>query len=135
LNNFVKSFAIFWVKIAKLRTFPSRLSVRRLEIGRLIDRRVTWHRRPACGICNCRLLHYNLARLFSCRHTYLRRAERLSIITHCVPVPLHSCLPRQNMVHGVQVARRRNAWIIVENESNLFVAKQSDWILLHRWRR
>lgn len=74
--------------------------------------------------------------IFVSAYIFASRRERLSVITHCAPAPLHACsaVLRQNTTRGIQVARRRNAWVIVENESHLFVARQRDWISLRRWR-
>lgn len=98
IARFTQSFAHFRLD----RAFASSL----LDTGKyeLIDRRITCTIRSACGICNCRLLHYNLARLFSCRHIHLRRRD--STLLHIVRRNRYTRVHHNRILSRIQVARR-----------------------------
>lgn len=54
--------------------------------------------------------------IFASAYTFAPRAERIGIIIHCAPAPLHAV--HHGRTRAILIARRRNAWIIMENESN-----------------
>lgn len=91
IAKFTQSFAHFRLDRAFASSF--------LDTGKceLIDRWITyisstrvWHLQLQ------KLLHYNLVRLFSCRHIHLRCPERFNVIIHCTPEPLHARSPQQD---------------------------------------
>lgn len=130
IHNFPES-ARFTQSFAHFRAFASSfLDIPRPANANWLIVELHIYHRSAYGICNCRLLHYNLARLFSCRHIHLRRPREIQryytlyvgTVTHAFTTTGYF---RKSRLLGVQ---QRNLQIIVKIESNLSTTRSNFWV-------